>query len=169
MKVEPPAEEIEAMRLAFRQAMSQLAAAVHVVTTDGPGGAAGFTASAVCSVSDSPPTLLVCLNRSSSAATVVATNRVLCVNTLTARHETLSRRFGGATPQQERFAAGSWSPAATGSPCLADALVSFDCEVVNTVEAGSHLVLFCRVVAIGQGEAEDAALVYFRRGYTVVH
>ena len=47
----------------FREAMSRLGAAVHVITTDGPSGKTGFTATAVCSVSDAPPTLLVCLNR----------------------------------------------------------------------------------------------------------
>jgi len=38
----------------FREAMSQLGAAVHVVTTAGPAGTAGFTATAVSSVSDQP-------------------------------------------------------------------------------------------------------------------
>ena len=32
----------------FREAMSRLGAAVHVVTTDGPGGKGGFTATATC-------------------------------------------------------------------------------------------------------------------------
>ena len=47
--------------------MARLGAAVNIITTDGPGGKRGFTASAVCSVTDSPPTLLVCLNRSSDS------------------------------------------------------------------------------------------------------
>src|SRR2546423_13238591 len=68
----------------FREAMSQLGAAVHVVTTAGPAGTAGFTATAVCSVSDRPATLLVCLNRRSQVTPILETNRVLCVNTLRA-------------------------------------------------------------------------------------
>ena len=35
--------------------MARLGAAVNVVTTDGPAGRYGFTASAVCSVTDDPP------------------------------------------------------------------------------------------------------------------
>ena len=50
----------------FRDAMACVGAAVNIITTDGPAGRAGFTASAVCSVTDSPPTLLVCLNRGAS-------------------------------------------------------------------------------------------------------
>ena len=39
----------------FRDAMSCMGAAVNIITTDGPAGRAGFTASAVCSVTDTPP------------------------------------------------------------------------------------------------------------------
>jgi flavin reductase len=48
---------------AYREAMARLGAAVNVITTDGPGGRAGFTTSAVCSVTGTPLTLLVCANR----------------------------------------------------------------------------------------------------------
>jgi flavin reductase len=47
----------------YLNAMAHLATAVHVITTGGKAGEAGFTASAVCSVTDCPPTLLVCANR----------------------------------------------------------------------------------------------------------
>ena len=50
-------------KASFRDAMAHVGAAVNIITTDGPAGRAGFTASAVCSVTDTPPTLLVCLNR----------------------------------------------------------------------------------------------------------
>ncbi|STR46597.1 flavin reductase RutF in pyrimidine catabolism pathway [Klebsiella oxytoca] len=39
----------------FRDAMAHVGAAVNIITTDGPAGRAGFTASAVCSVTDAPP------------------------------------------------------------------------------------------------------------------
>ncbi|KQO83479.1 flavin reductase [Rhizobium sp. Leaf262] len=159
--------DVEALRLAFREGMSRLAAAVNIVTTDGPGGKAGFTASAVCSVTDQPPTLLVCLNRSSSVASMFETNRVLCVNTLANGHEDLSRRFGGATLQEQRFLEGTWSTGATGSPRLDGALLSFDCEIETMVESGTHQVLFCRIIELVQGSDENA-LVYFRRRYHAV-
>ncbi len=58
----------------YRDAMACLGAAVNIVTTDGRAGRAGFTASAVCSVTDNPPTLLVCMNRGSSAYASVRDN-----------------------------------------------------------------------------------------------
>ena len=60
----------------FRQGMSNLGAAVNVITTQGDAGQAGFTASAVCSVTDTPPTLLVCLNRSASVYEIFKNNKV---------------------------------------------------------------------------------------------
>ena len=59
---------------AYREGMSNLAGAVNIVTTNGPAGKAGFTATAVCSVSDNPATLLVCLNRSASVYDVFNQN-----------------------------------------------------------------------------------------------
>ena len=68
---------------AFRQAMSRIAAPVYIVATDGPAGLAGLTATAVASVSDAPPILLVCVNRSLSSASRFIENGVFSVNALT--------------------------------------------------------------------------------------
>lgn len=148
----------------YRNAMARLGAAVNIITTDGPAGRAGFTASAVCSVTDEPPMLLVCLNRSASVYPAFKANGVLCVNVLAAGHQTLSTLFGGKTPMDERFAAGNWSRNTTGSPMLDDAAVSFDCRVLHATHAGTHDVLFCEAVAIAIGGAAQG-LIYFDRRY----
>lgn len=148
----------------FRQGMANLGAAVNVITTEGPAGQAGFTASAVCSVTDSPPTLLVCLNRSASVFETFKANKVLCVNTLSAQQKNLSNLFGGKTPMQERFSHGVWQTLATQAPVLEDALVSFDCEIVQSMSVGSHDVLICEVKAMQSHEGQNA-LMYFNRSY----
>ena len=66
----------------FKEAMSRVAGAVHIVTTDGPAGKAGFTATAVCSVTADPPTLLVCVNETSSVGQTFVANQSLAVNTI---------------------------------------------------------------------------------------
>ena len=151
----------------YREGMASLAAAVNVIASDGPAGPAGFTATAVTSVTDDPPTLLVCLNRSSSAAPAVLANKVVSVNALAPGHEAVSSLFGGKTPMVERFAAASWTLGKTGAPLLQDALVSFDCRVTETVEVGTHVILMCEVVDVRANDRE-AALVYFRRAYQTV-
>jgi flavin reductase len=151
----------------YRDAMSCLGAAVNIVTTDGRAGRAGFTASAVCSVTDNPPTLLVCMNRGSSAYANVKENGVVCVNVLSARHEQLSRLFGGRISVEERFAAAAWSTLETGAPVLADYAVAFDCRIIDVVHVGTHDVLFCRVVALQKSDCAGN-LIYFGRDYHVV-
>ncbi len=157
-------EDPDQRRACFRGAMARLGAAVNIVTTDGPAGRTGFAATAVCSVSDDPPTLLVCLNRSASVHAAVTENRVICVNTLNAGHQSLSNLFGGKTPPNERFATTDWSVIKTGAPALDDALVAFDCEIESISQQGTHDVLFCKVVGTGQRD-QGNALLYFDRQY----
>jgi flavin reductase len=148
----------------FREAMSRLGAAVNVITTDGPAGRAGFTASAVCSVTDSPPTLLVCLNRSASVSPAVHANGVLCVNVLSDDQREISNLFGGKTPMAQRFAIADWGATETGAPRLEGALIAFECVIASAVDVGTHAVLICEVVGIHEGRGRNA-LLYFDRAY----
>ena len=152
-------------RDAYREAMSRLGAAVNIITTDGPAGRHGLTASAVCSVTDTPPTLLVCVNRSAGAHDVLKRNGALCVNVLAGRHEALSGDFGrrGVAPEQ-RFSGGSWTRLATGAPVLRDAVASLDCRVAQVTEMGTHSVFFCVVEGIAAAPMPEG-LIYFNRIY----
>lgn len=155
----------------FRDAMSLLTTAVNVVTTEGVSGVHGFTASAVCSVTDTPPTLLVCMNQTSRSHGHFIENKTLSVNVLGAHHESISNAFASKLNSEERFKQGSWTRLATGAPILEDALVSFDCEIEQVQEVGTHSVFMCRVVAVKQTKqhrGQEESLVYFNRAYSRV-
>lgn len=151
---------------AFREAMSRLGAAVHVVTTEGPAGRMGFTATAVCSVSDQPATLLACLHRRSRSAPAVSTNGVFSVNTLRADEEAIADLFAGRgnVPMAERFNTGKWLTLETGAPVLASAVIAFDCRVIEIKTVASHNVIFGAVAAVHHGPPGQA-LVYHQRKY----
>ncbi len=152
-------------RQGFREAMARFGAAVSVVTTDGPAGRRGFTASAVCGVSDHPPTLLVCVNRQNESHAALLANGVLCVNTLAAGQEDISALFADAANAPDvRFAAGAWYTLATGAPVLHGVVVSFDCRIAQVTEIGTHSVMFAHVLAIRHGSVHDG-LIYFGRRY----
>ena len=153
-------------RQTFRDAMARLGAAVNVVTTTSPSGPCGLTASAVCSVTDDPPTLLLCINRESEMNEVFRAAGVLCVNTLAASQEELSPLFAGFTGigQADRFEPARWTTLATGAPVLRDAVVSFDCRIAQATEVGTHTVFFCGVEAIQTSGAHEG-LIYFGRSY----
>ena len=152
----------------FRNGLALLPGAVTVITTDGPAGLAGFTASAVCSVSDSPPTVLVCMNRSSFAHRFFTDNGRLCVNVLRAAQQPLSALFSNReVAMDERFARCAWQPLASGAPALDEALVNLDGRIVATHEAGTHSIFIVELQRIRvPGEAGDSAgLVWFNRSY----
>ncbi len=153
----------------FRDAMSRLCAAVHVVTTAGPGGKTGFTATAVCSVSDAPPTLLVCLNRRNHTSPILRQNQVFCVNTLGAECEAVADIFAGRTGAvlENRFGTGIWSTLTTGAPALAAAVVAFDCRVLEIKSMASHDVIFGVVVDVRIGPS-GPGLLYHERVYKLV-
>lgn len=149
----------------FRDGMALLGSAVTIVTTDGPEGRVGFTATAVCSVTDRPPTLLVCVNRESYVHRAFAANGVLCVNLLNAQQEALSGVFANrALDMEARFGRVAWDVLSTGSPAIVDALVSFDCRIADAHEVGTHSVFYGEVVGLRR-KAQGHGLVYFDRAY----
>lgn len=148
----------------FRDAMSLLTGAVNVITTAGASGRYGFTASAVCGVTDTPPTLLVCMNKASRSHIHFVENKILSVNVLAAHDQHISRVFSSKMSPEERFEHGSWTALQTGAPVLKDALVSFDCQIKQIQEVGTHTIFICPIVAIQQSQ-HGQGLVYFNRDY----
>lgn len=149
----------------FRNAMALLGGAVSVITTDGAAGRFGFTASAVCSVTDQPPTLLVCMNRSSYSNVHFKSNGVLCVNVLSADHQGTSGVFANRElSMEQRFGSAQWQVLESGSPVLDEALVSFDCRIAQAHEVGSHTIFYCEILDLKMGGSQEG-LVYFNRAY----
>jgi flavin reductase (NADH)/flavin reductase/chlorophenol-4-monooxygenase component 1 len=159
-------DDISAQR--FREALSRAATPVTVIATNGDAGQAGVTCSAVCSVCDNPPTVLVCINRNSYANAIIKANGVLSVNWLHAGQSVLSQVFAGAggLPMPERFASGTWHRQRTGAPCSSDAALTLDCRVTQAFEVGSHSIFLAQVVAAVHDETDSAPpLVYCQRSY----
>lgn len=152
----------------FRNAMARVCAPVNVITTNGPAGRGGFTATAMCSVTDAPPTLLVCMNSRSAQSQMFLENRRFCVNVLTGEHRELAGVFAGReTDMAARYAAAEWTELASGNQALSDAIVSFDCRLVDTRLVGTHNILIGEVVEI-RSRRDGHALLYFDRGYVHV-
>jgi flavin reductase (DIM6/NTAB) family NADH-FMN oxidoreductase RutF len=150
----------------YRDAMSRMAGAVSVVTTDGPAGIRGVTVSAVVSVSDNPPTLFVCLNRNREENRFFEKNGCFALNTLSQQHLPLARAFAGEghLPMGERFALGDWTRMETGAPVLIGARMALDCVVTDVQAVHTHFVIAGQAVAKGQLHNEPA-LVYLDRDY----
>jgi flavin reductase (DIM6/NTAB) family NADH-FMN oxidoreductase RutF len=134
----------------FKQAMRHLAGGVAIIATEHEGRRAGLAATAVCSVSADPPTLLVCINSGASAHEPIRASGRFSVNLLASSQDSIARCFSGETglKGEERFTVGEWSPLVTGAPVLAGALVSFDCHLTEVVKMATHSVFFGAVADI---------------------
>jgi len=151
---------------AYKAGMRRLAAGVTLITTRGASEPTGLTATAVCSVSADPPILLCCVNRNSASYAAVLEAGVFAVNVLSAADRSLSDRFAGRMTPAEKFAEGTWRVLETGSPVLTSSLASFDCRVVQAVDAGTHGVIFGEVQAVTVAEDPQVhGLLYADGGY----
>lgn len=151
---------------AFRDAMAQVVSAVHVITTEGPAGRLGLTATAVASVSDTPPTVLACVARTSRTLAAIEASGAFCINTLPAQLAELAEIFASrrGIDGEERFMTARWGRLATGAPVLLDAVSAFDCRLIATHDVASHRILIGEVVGLG-GEGRAAGLIYRQRRF----
>ncbi len=154
----------------FRDAMSRVGSAVHIVTTAGEAGIAGLTVTAFSAVSDAPPIVLVCINRSSRSNEMLKRNGVFCVNILSADDQPLADLFAGRVgniPHEDRFNGIEIDRALSNSPILPGSLAAVDCRLENFSEVGTHSVLFGTVQSIVTG-TNGPGLIYRDRGYHAV-
>jgi len=129
----------------YKLGMRSLAGAVNIITSLGEGRPCGMTATAVCSAAAEPPTVLVCINQLTATHRAIADSGVFCVNVLRHEDKDLSALFSGAQKGEGRFRPDQWTRLETGAPALKDALVSFDCRVVNRLVHGTHTIFLGEV------------------------
>ena len=151
---------------AYRASMSKMAGAVSIVSTDGSAGIRGVTVSAVVSVSDNPPTMLVCLNQNREENRFFKRNGCFAISTLCAVQAPLARAFAGEADMtmQQRFALGHWRILQSGAPVLVGARMSLDCIITDVQSIHTHFVIIGEVVAKGETR-DEPALIFLERGY----
>ncbi|PJG86416.1 4-hydroxyphenylacetate 3-monooxygenase, reductase component [Conservatibacter flavescens] len=149
----------------FRNAMAHLTAPVNIITTTGQFGTVGLTVSAVCSVTDSPPTVLMCINQSSELHDIIANNGLVCINILNSEQQELALHFANMkdSTMAERLAWDIWSINEKGLPILTEAVANLEGRIVNQHQMGSHSVFMVEIDDIQINS--QAALGYFNRQF----
>ena len=147
----------------FWTALAQRATGMTVVTTDSDEGPAGFLGLSAAHVTATPPTMLVSVDRKTTALGGIISRRHFAVNFLPADAAKVADAFGGRTglAGAARFAAGEWRTLASGAPVYCDALGAFDCAVDEVLERGDVSIIIGRVLAVAwRGDGEP--LLFFR-------
>jgi flavin reductase (DIM6/NTAB) family NADH-FMN oxidoreductase RutF len=151
----------EAMRLGMRQ----LASGVCVIAARIGNENFGMTASSVTSVSDSPASLLVCINKMVSQQQYFSTQgSSFSVNILGAGHQAISNLCAGREPGRDRFSLGNWQHDAA-APYLQDAQATFFCETDMFISYGTHQIVIAQIKGVQKGEVGFAPLLYADGSY----
>ena len=150
----------------YRMAMRSHAGAVIILSAGHPGERTGLTATSVCSLSDRPPRVVACVNRSASAHQLIGRTRAFAVNILGAGQLELAAVFAGrrGIERENRFEAESWLSLATGAPILRLALANLDCELFAEHPYDTHSIFIGEVKAVRVQQAKDP-LIYFGGGF----
>jgi len=149
----------------LRRVMGHYATGIAVVTTHGPDGKRyGLTMNAVCSVSLTPPLLLICVDKKAESHPAFQPARGFVVNVLDHSQEEISRRF--AVSGGEKFTGLAYRDGVTGAPILEGALAWVECRVVEVHDGGDHTIYLGEVEAAGAREGDP--LLYFCGKYRLL-
>lgn len=155
------------MEQLFKEAMARLTGVVTVITTGKGDGRCGLTATAVCSLSADPPSIVACVNSAASAHDSIIANGYFGVNVLAPNQAWIADRFAGIDGSQglSRFDGSVWLQQEGGAPLLKDALVSLDCTIAQRLDGYSHSILVgtIRAIALNPNDENNTLLWRGRR------
>ncbi|MFF0190548.1 flavin reductase family protein [Streptomyces sp. NPDC005244] len=145
----------------FREAMTRFAASVTVVTAYDAEAPVGCTATAVISLTDQPPTMLVSLTSASSTLRHITAAGIFAVNVLPWRLRSLADRFA-RLPAGQRFDAVEHT-ARFGAPLLTGAVAGLVCRVTHLIPLTDHTLVAGEVLHARTEDHEDPLVHYARR------
>lgn len=146
----------------FRECFAQWPSGVALITTMGPQGPVGMTASAVSSLSLDPLLAMVCIRHDSSTLKHIRKNQSFGVCMLRDRARNLAVACAGGLPSDRRFTGIPYS-LRKGVPVLNDALAWMTCDLHRTHAGGDHQIVMGSVTDVGRSTGDP--LVWHARGY----
>ncbi len=148
----------------FSQVMRRFAASVNVITSAEGKRKNGMTATAVCSVSAEPPSLLVIVNRTNRSHPIIDRTKRFAVNVLASGQECFARHF--ASRADDPFAEVPHRLGRTGCPLIEGADAILECLVFQQFDMATHTIFVGRIVATEIASAEP--LLYHEGCYRVL-
>lgn len=159
----PSAQGASAEATVFRDVIRHLASGVTIITSSLGGEPVGLTATAVCSVSATPPILLVSLTASSRTAQGVAETGAFAVHLLPHSGRRYAEQFAS---RSSHFQDVKYSPTPDKQiPLLTNAFGWFLCQVENSLPVADHVIFVGRVLQCELKDKSPDPLLYFDRNY----
>lgn len=154
---------------AFRGALGRFASGVTIVTTVRDGVDHAMTASAFCSVSMTPPLVLVCVDRRNRIHDAMLDSNAWAVSVLARDgHEAASWLALRGRPLEDQLAHVPHHRGSHTGAALVDAAVAWlECRTWRTYDGGDHTIAVGEVVSarIASEADSDDPLLYYRSHY----
>jgi flavin reductase (DIM6/NTAB) family NADH-FMN oxidoreductase RutF len=146
----------------FRSVLGRFASGITIVTSrDDAGVDHGMTVSAFCSLSLTPPMVLICVDHVASMHDLLLGHPKFGISILSSEMEEYSRRF--ATEDADRFDGIAYSRGTGDMVLLEDAVAHLECQVTEHYDAGDHTIF---IASVDRAEPhEGRPLLYYRGGY----
>ena len=161
--MDKPAQPVHPLE--FRQAMRNWTTGVTVVTVNHLGFQHGMTVNSFTSISLTPATVLISLERDARTHDMLIESGNFGVTILTSGQQAISERFAGElTEFENRFEGLDTFTLVTGVPFLEGGLAFFDCRVIKTHGLATNTLFLGEVLAVREGAA-GSPLLYYNRQY----
>jgi flavin reductase (DIM6/NTAB) family NADH-FMN oxidoreductase RutF/nitroreductase len=128
----------------FKALMRNIASSVAVITTHLGERPHGMTATAVCSVSADPATILIVVNRSTRSHPIISAAKTFTVNVLADHQHAISARF--ASKLEDPFDGIAYTLGSNGSPIIKAVAAHIECMTVSEIDVGTHTIFIGNVV-----------------------
>jgi flavin reductase (DIM6/NTAB) family NADH-FMN oxidoreductase RutF len=106
----------------------------------------GLLVNAFASLSLEPPTVLVCVQKTSASYPHLFAREYLAVNILAADQIDVATALSGKGP--DKFATVPWTRGQHGSPILDGATAWVEAKVTERIQASTHTLFIARIVAV---------------------
>lgn len=140
----------------MKQVNRKFVTGVTVVTAMDEETPRGLAVNAFASISLDPPTVMICVQRTSSTHDCLYTTDNLAINILSVDQLDVVNVFAGKS--LDKFAQVDWAPGPHGSPLIARSSAQMEVEIRERLQASTHTVFICRV--LHATASERPAMVY---------
>lgn len=143
----------------LKQVNRKFVTGVTIVTTMDEETPRGLAVNAFANISLDPPTVMVCVQRTSSTHDCLFRATHLAINIASTAQMDVLGTFASKAP--DKFADVEWTPGRFGSPLLARSSAHMEVEIRERLQASTHTVFICRVV---DAEVSDVPPVVYAAG-----
>ncbi len=145
----------------FKKTLATFATGITVVTTKKNSVLYGKTINSFSSLSLSPPLVLFSLDKKSSKLSIFIKSKKITINILSRKQKLISNNFAKKNPKWDEI---EFDILKNGNPIIKNCVSNLDCEIINKIEKGDHIIFICKVLHVLNNN-ELKPLIYYNSKY----